>query len=58
MDGIWDFLKKKDQLIIAVKYVFLGSVTPSAVVTGKGFRFDRDNDKAQELFRLIKKVHR
>ena len=50
--------KEKDQSIIAVKYVFLGSVTPSAVVTGEGFRFGGDNDKVQELFRLIKKVHR
>ena len=58
MDGIWDFPKKKDQSIVAVKYVFLGPVTPSAVVTGKGFWFEGDNDKAQELFRLIKKVNR
>ena len=58
MDGIWDFPKKKDQSIVAVKYVFLGPVTPSAVVTGKGFRFEGDNDKAQKLFRLIKKVNR
>ena len=35
MDGIWDFPKKKDQSIVAVKYVFLGPVTPSAVVTEK-----------------------
>ena len=58
MNGIWDFPKKKDQSIVAVKYVFLGSVTPSAVVTGKGFRFDGDNDEEQKLFRLITKVHR
>ena len=58
MGGTWDFPKKKDQLIVAVKYIFLGPVTMSAVVTGKGFRLEGENDKAQELFRLIKKVQR
>ena len=56
MDGIWDFPKKKDQLIVAAKYIFLGPVTTSAAVIGKGFHLEGDNDKAQELFRLIKKV--
>ena len=54
MDSIWDFQKKKDQSIVAVKYVFLGPVNPSIVVTGNVLWFDRDNDKAQELLRLIK----
>ena len=55
MDGIWDFPRKKDQSIIAVKYVFLGPVILSAVITGKSFWSEEDNDKAQELSRLIKK---
>ena len=42
MDGIWDFLKKKNQSIVAVKYVFLGPAITSAVVTRKDFQFDGD----------------
>ena len=57
MDGIWDFPRKKDQSIIAVKYVFLVPVILSAVITGKSFWGEEDNDKAQELSRLTKKKH-
>ena len=55
MDQIWDYPKKADVGMIPAKYLFLGPVTPSDIIQGKGYKFVEDTN-AMARFKEIKKL--